>query len=192
MSDARARRARALDRSPVLLLFGALWAPMTVLVALPMRWLFDRAEPLDQALVGAAFNLAWLGPAMWLSRRLTEGHHQSRDQDGTALRRALRDGEPPAGAGARAELPAFLRRQRRGTLLGLALILAYCVGLSLFAVLTLPAVGGWWPMVFGVVAGLAAATAALTLTRVRRLAGRPAVTAPGAETNAAAAPGQRG
>ncbi|SCF39918.1 hypothetical protein [Micromonospora mirobrigensis] len=167
MSDDRPTRRHAYDRLPNLAMFALLWPVLTVVVALPMRWLFDRSEPFEEALLSAAQSGVWLGPVLAFSRRVNTDRRRALDPDGAALRDALRQGEPPADERLRAALPAYLRGQRRATLLGLVVILACCAGLILLAAAT--KIDWYWAVVYGLVAVVSAVVAVRTLTRVRRL-----------------------
>ncbi|WP_319462291.1 hypothetical protein [Micromonospora sp. RTP1Z1] len=167
-----------------------LWPLLTLLVSLPLRWLFDRSEPLDELLLEAAFSGVWIGPVIALTRRTTQEQRRVVDPDGAALREALRRGTPLAEARLRAELPAHLRRQRQGALLGLALILAFCAGLILLALSTRStASGAYWTVIYGLIAAISAVVAARTLTR--RLKGH-LTTRPAPVGEHPPTPGQRG
>ncbi|MFC0006245.1 hypothetical protein [Micromonospora siamensis] len=168
MPEDRATRRQAFDRLPGLAMFAVLWPVLTVLVALPMRWLFDRSEPFDEALLSAAQSVVWLGPVLVLTRNVGPDRRGAMDPDGAALRDALRQGEPPADERLRAALPAYLRRQRRATVAGLAVVVACCAALILLA--AGQKIDWYWAVVYGLVAVVSAVVAAITLTRVRRLA----------------------
>ncbi|MEK8107514.1 hypothetical protein NKG94_24715 [Micromonospora sp. M12] len=77
----------------------------------------------------------------------------------------------PEDDAARAELPAYLAGQRRATWAALLSILGISLGLILLALLAADNEG--FAVVFGVVAAVSVAVAALTLTRIRRLATSP-------------------
>lgn len=148
------------------------WVPMAVLIGLPVRWLFDRQEPLAVAVLGAALNTVWIGPSLYLGRRVAGQQSARRDPEGSALHEALRTGAVPEDGAVRAELPAYLAGQRRATWAALLSILGVSLGLILLALLAADNEG--FAMVFGLVAVVSVAVAALTLTRIRRLATPPA------------------
>ncbi|MGA4726700.1 hypothetical protein ACWEOS_32520 [Micromonospora taraxaci] len=88
-----------------------------------MRWLFDRQEPLVEAVLGSALNAVWIGPAIYLSRRAAGEQAARRDPEGYALREALRTGTVPEEEATRAALPGYLVGQRRATWAALLFIL---------------------------------------------------------------------
>lgn len=163
---------RFLERAPGLQIMAVQWVPMTVLIGLPVRWLFDRQEPLVEAVLGAALNTVWIVPAIYLSQRIVgDARH---DPEGYALREAVRTSTVPADEAALAALPRYLAEQRRATWAALLAILGICLGLVLLALLVADSEG--FAVIFGVVAAVSAAVAALTLTRIRRLASLPVTT----------------
>ncbi|MFI6067994.1 hypothetical protein ACIA47_22395 [Micromonospora sp. NPDC051227] len=164
----RGRCKRFFERAPGLQLMAVYWLPMTVVVGLPVRWLFDRQESLDEAVLGAALNAVWIGPALYLSRRMAGQQNARRDPEGYALREALRTGAVPEDGAARAALPGYLAGQWRATWAALLSILGISLGLILLAILAADNEG--FAVIFGVVAAVSVAVAALTLTRIRRLA----------------------
>ncbi|MCX5118127.1 hypothetical protein OG992_13135 [Micromonospora sp. NBC_00362] len=180
----RGRWKRFFERAPGLQLMAVYWVPMTVLIGLPVRWLFDRQESLDEALLGAALNAVSIGPALYLSQRMAGEQAARRDPEGYALREAVRTATVPEDDVARAELPGYLAEQRRATWAALLAILGICLGLVLLALLAADNEG--FPVIFGVVAAVSVAVAARTLTRIRRLASLLAA------PNPPQAPGSRG
>ncbi|MET7946129.1 hypothetical protein [Micromonospora sp. NPDC005324] len=164
----RERWKRFFERAPGLQLMAVYWVPMTVLVVLPVRWLFDRHESLDEAVLGAALNAVWLGPAVYLSRRMVGEQAARRDPEGYALREAVRTGTVPEDDAVRADLPGYLAGQRRATWAALLSILGISLGLILLALVAADNEG--FAVLFGVVAAVSVAVAARTLTRIRRLA----------------------
>ncbi|MFI6233058.1 hypothetical protein ACIBD9_05820 [Micromonospora sp. NPDC050784] len=166
----RGRGKRFLERAPALQLMAVYWVPMTVLIGLPVRWLFDRHEPLDEAVLGAALNAVSIGPALFLGRLGAGQQNARRDPEGYALREAMRTGTVPEDEAVRAGLPGYLAGQRRATWAALLSILGISLGLILLALLSADNEG--FAVIFGVVAAVTVAVAALTLTRIRRLASR--------------------
>ncbi|MGC4870147.1 hypothetical protein ACLQ3B_32430 [Micromonospora sp. DT53] len=161
----RERWRRFVERATGLQLMAVYWVPMTLLIGLPVRWLFDRQDSLVEAVLGAALNTVWIGPSISLVQRVVGEPRQ--DPEGIALRQALRTGTVPEDAAVRAELPNYLARQRRATWAALLLVLGVCLGLVLLALLAADNEG--FAVIFGVVAAVSAAVAARTLTRIRRL-----------------------
>ncbi|MEU1745185.1 hypothetical protein [Micromonospora arida] len=180
----RGRWKRFFERAPGLQLMAVYWVPMTVLIGLPVRWLFDRQESLDEAVLGAALNAVSIGPALYLSRRMAGQQNARRDPEGYALREAMLTGTVPEDDAVRADLPGYLAGQRRATRAALLSIVGISVGLILLALLAADNEG--FAVIFGVVAAVSVAVAARTLTRIRRLASLLAAPSP-AET-----PGSRG
>ncbi|MFG1843372.1 hypothetical protein ACGFH8_33640 [Micromonospora sp. NPDC049175] len=170
----RERWNRFLNLAPGLQLMALYWVPMAVVVGLPLRWLLDRQESLDEAVLGAALNTVWIGPSIYLTRGIVGAARQ--DPEGHALRQALRTGSVPEDDAVRAELPTYLAGQRRATWAALLPILGISLGLILLALLTADNEG--FAVTFGVVAAVSVAVAALTLTRIRRLAALLAVPNP--------------
>ncbi|MEU8392981.1 hypothetical protein [Micromonospora sp. NPDC048842] len=162
----RERWRRFVERATGLQLMAVYWVPMTLLIGLPVRWLFDRQDSLVEAVLGAALNTVWIGPSISLVQRVVGEARQ--DPEGIALRQALRTGTVPEDAAVRAELPNYLARQRRATWAALLLVLGVCLGLVLLALLVADNEG--FAVIFGVVAAVSVAVAARTLTRIRRLA----------------------
>jgi hypothetical protein len=144
------------------------WVPATLLIGVPVRWLFDLQESLVEAVLSAALNAVWIGPALYLSRRVAGQQDARRNPEGYALRQALRTGTVPEDGAARAELPGYLAGQWRVTWAALLSILGISLGLILVALLAADNVG--FAAVFGVISAVSVAVAALTLTRIRRLA----------------------
>ncbi|WP_330463977.1 hypothetical protein [Micromonospora zamorensis] len=167
---------RFLERAPGLQIMAVQWVPMTVLIGLPVRWLFDRQEPLVEAVLNGALNLVWIGPALYFSRWSAGDQAARRDPEGYALREAVRTSTVPADEATLAALPRYLAEQRRATWAALLAILGICLGLVLLALLVADSEG--FAVIFGVVAAVSAAVAALTLTRIRRLASLPVVPNP--------------
>lgn len=167
MVDDRPRRRRHLNRIPLLLLFAVLWVPVTVLVTLPLRRLLAPDEALGEAVLGAAWTVVWTGPAMHFSRLGTRKQARRLDPQGEALRHAVRHGTVPEDRAVRGELPAYLVRQRRESLLALAFVLPVCLALGLFGVLVIGS--AFWALLYGLVAAVCVGVAALTLVRVGRL-----------------------
>ncbi|RAN92303.1 hypothetical protein GAR05_05790 [Micromonospora saelicesensis] len=163
----RGRWKRFFERAPGLQLMAVYWVPMTVFIGLPVRWLFDRQEPLVEAVLNGALNLVWIGPAMYFSRWSAGEQAARRDPEGYALRQALRTSIVPADEATRTALPRYLAEQRRATWAALLAILGICLGLVLLALLVADSEG--FAVIFGVVAAVSVAVAALTLTRIRRL-----------------------
>ncbi|MEU5960065.1 hypothetical protein ABZ777_02535 [Micromonospora parva] len=159
---------RSLERATGLQLMAVYWVPMTVLIGLPVRWLFDRQESLVEAVLNAALSAVWIGPALYLGRRVAGGQDTRRDPEGYALRQAVRTGTVPEDDEVRADLPGHLAGQRRATWAALLSVLVTALGLILLALLAADNEG--FAVIFGVVAAVSAAVAALTLTRIRRLA----------------------
>ncbi|MFF0154193.1 hypothetical protein [Micromonospora sp. NPDC005203] len=164
----RERWRRFLNRAPGLQLMVVYWVPMTVVVGLPVRWLFDRQEPLVEAVLGAALNTVWIGPAIYLSRRSAAEQNARRDPEGHPLREALRTGSVPEDDAVRVGLPGYLAGQRQATWAALLSVLGISLGLILLALLAADSEG--FAVTFGVVAAISVVAAALTLTRIRRLA----------------------
>ncbi|RAO34881.1 hypothetical protein PSN13_02651 [Micromonospora saelicesensis] len=129
----RGRWKRFFERAPGLQLMAVYWVPMTVLIGLPVRWLFDRQEPLVEAVLNGALNLVWIGPAMYFSRWSAGEQAARRDPEGYALRQALRTSTVPADEATRTALPRYLAEQRRATWAALLAILGICLGLILLA-----------------------------------------------------------
>ncbi|WP_238648353.1 hypothetical protein [Micromonospora cabrerizensis] len=150
------------------------WAPLTLLIGLPLRWLFDRQEPLVEAALGAALNTIWIGLSIYLTQRILGDARP--DPEGYALREAVRTGTVPEDEATRAALPGYLTEQRKATWAALLVILGVCLGLVLLALLVAHSEG--FAVIFGVVAAVSVGVAALTLTRIRRLASLPAVPNP--------------
>ncbi|WP_430500578.1 hypothetical protein ACQRWP_02255 [Micromonospora trifolii] len=166
-SGRRGRWKRFFERAPGLQLMAVYWVPMTVLIGLPVRWLFDRQESLDEAVLGAALNAVSIGPALYLSRRMAGQQNARRDPEGYALREAMRTGTVPEDDAVRADLPGYLAGQRRATWAALLSILGISLGLILLALVAADNEG--FAVLFGVVAAVSVAVAARTLTRIRRL-----------------------
>ncbi|MEW2145442.1 hypothetical protein AB0869_21775 [Micromonospora vinacea] len=164
----RGRWKRFFERAPGLQLMAVYWVPMTALIGLPVRWLFDRQEALDEAVLGAALNAVWIGPAVYLGRRSAAEQAARRDPKGYALREALRASTVPEDEAVRAVLPGYLAGQRRATWAALLAILGICLGLVLLALLAADSEG--FAVIFGVVAAVSVVVAARTLTRIGRLA----------------------
>ncbi|MEU8159140.1 hypothetical protein [Micromonospora parva] len=162
----RGRGRRLFARATGLQLMAVYWVPMTVLIGLPMRWLFDRQEALDEAVLGAALNAVWIGPSIYLAQRVVGEARQ--DPEGYPLRQAVRTGTVPEDDAVRADLPGYLAGQRRATWAALLSVLVTALGLILLALLAADNEG--FAVIFGVVAAVSAAVAAFTLTRIRRLA----------------------
>ncbi|MER7589189.1 hypothetical protein ABTW72_16815 [Micromonospora sp. NPDC127501] len=179
----RGRWKRFFERAPGLQLIAVYWVPMTVLIGLPVRWLFDRQESLDEAVLGAALNAVSIGPALYLSRRMAGQQNARRDPEGYALREAMLTGAVPEDDAVRADLPGYLAGQRRATRAALLAILGISLGLILLALF---ADNEGFAAIFGVVAAVSVAVAARTLTRIRRLASLLA------GPNPPATPGARG
>ncbi|MFG1913503.1 hypothetical protein [Micromonospora sp. NPDC048898] len=173
----RERWRRFLNRASGLQFMAVYWVPMTVFIGLPVRWLFDRQDSLVEAVLGAALNTVWIGPALYLGRRTAGQQGARRDPDGYALRQALRTGSVPEDDAVWAELPTYLAGQRRATWAALLAILGISLGLILLALFAADNEG--FAVIFGVVAAVSAAVAAHTLNRIRRLA--PLLTTPGRE-----------
>ncbi|MFI6272044.1 hypothetical protein [Micromonospora zamorensis] len=165
---------RFLERAPGLQIMAVQWVPMTVLIGLPVRWLFDRQESLVEAVLGAALNTVWIVPWIYLAQRIVGDAR--RDPEAYALRQSLRTGTVPEDEATWAALPGYLAEQRRGTWTALPLILGVCLGLVLLALLGADSEG--FAAVFGAVAAVSVGVAALTLTRIRRLASLLAVPNP--------------
>ncbi|MEV4655679.1 hypothetical protein [Micromonospora sp. NPDC049301] len=169
-SEATGRRRRwksFVERATGLQLVAAYWVPVTLLIGLPVRWLFDRQESLVEAVLSAALSAVWIGPAFYLGRRVAGDQAARRDPDGYALREALRSGTVPQNDSARAELPGYLAGQWRATWAALLLILSVSLGLVLLGLLATDNEG--FAVIFGVVAVVSMAVAAHTLARIRRL-----------------------
>ncbi|MBG6067259.1 hypothetical protein [Micromonospora ureilytica] len=162
----RERWGRFVERATGLQLMAVYWVPMTVFLGLPVRWLFDRQDSLVEAVLGAALNTVWIGPSISLVQRVVGEARQ--DPAGIALRQALRTGTVPEDAAVRAELPNYLAGQWRATWAALLLVLGVCLGLVLLALLAADNEG--FAVIFGLVAAVSGTVAALTLTRIRRLA----------------------
>ncbi|MCG5465970.1 hypothetical protein MED01_004588 [Micromonospora sp. MED01] len=157
---------RFFERATGLQLMAVYWVPMTVLIGLPLRWLFDRQESLVEAVLGAALNTVWIGPSIYLGQRAVGEARQ--DPEGYPLRQAVRTGAVPEDDTVRADLPGYLAGQRRATWAALLSVLGISLGLILLALLAADNEG--FAVIFGVVAAVSAAVAALTLTRIGRLA----------------------
>ncbi|MEW1588984.1 hypothetical protein AB0283_26485 [Micromonospora vinacea] len=164
----RGRWKRFFERAPGLQLMAVYWVPMTALIGLPVRWLFDRQEPLVEAVLNGALNLVWVGPAVYFSRWSAGEQAARRDPEGYALRQAVHTSTVPADEATRAALPRYLAEQRRATWAALLAILGICLGLVLLALLAADSEG--FAVIFGVVAAVSVVVAARTLTRIRRLA----------------------
>ncbi|WP_327032365.1 hypothetical protein [Micromonospora ureilytica] len=163
----RERWKRFFERAPGLQLMAVYWVPMTLLIGLPVRWLFDRQEPLVEAVLNGALNLVWIGPAMYFGRWSAGEQAARRDPEGYALREAVRTGAVPEDDAVRAALPRYVAGQRGATWAALLAILGICLGLVLLALLVADNEG--FAVLFGVVAAVSVAVAARTLTRIRRL-----------------------
>ena len=158
----RGRWKRFFERARGLQLMAVYWVPMTVLIGLPVRWLFDRQESLDEAVLnGAALNAVWIGPA-----RLPEPADARASRQpgaiprGTRCARRLRTGTVPEDEAWRGPtLPGYLAGQRRATWAALLAILGICLGLVLLALLAADNEG--FAVIFGVVAAVSVAVAAL-------------------------------
>ncbi|MDG4808478.1 hypothetical protein O7634_17145 [Micromonospora sp. WMMD1120] len=169
----RSRWRRFVERATVLQLVAVYWVPATLLIGVPVRWLFDRHEPLVELVLNAALNAVVIGPALYLGRRVAGEQGARRDPEGYPLREALRTGTAPGDGAARVELPGYLAGQRRATWRALASILGISLGLVLLALFAADNEG--FAVVFGVVVAVSVAVAALTLTRIHRLASSLAV-----------------
>ncbi|MCM0678773.1 hypothetical protein NCC78_29465 [Micromonospora phytophila] len=163
----REHRRRAFERMTALQVLALFWAPLTLLVGVPVRWLLERGEPLAELVLGGAQNVLWVGPALYLGRRVEQTRAAGRDPEAYGLRQAVRTGVVPADDAVRAELPAYLAAQRRGTVAALAVVLAGCLGLVLLGWLVVGNEG--WAVIYGAAGVVSAAVAALTLSRLRRL-----------------------
>ncbi|WP_410812931.1 hypothetical protein [Micromonospora sp. 067-2] len=163
----RGWRRNFAERATGLQLMAAYWVPVTLLIGLPVRWLFDRQEPLVEAVLSAALSAVWIGPALYLGRRVAGDQAARRDPDGYALREALRSGTVPEDDSARGELPGYLAGQRRATWAALLLILSVSLGLVLLGLLGADSAG--LAVIFALVAMVSMAVAAHTLARIRRL-----------------------
>ncbi|MEU5670089.1 hypothetical protein ABZ749_06875 [Micromonospora sp. NPDC047753] len=172
----RGRWKRFFERAPGLQLMAVYWVPMTVLIGLPVRWLFDRQEPLVEAVLNGALNLVWVGPAVYFNRSSAGEQVARRDPEGYALRQAVHTSAVPADEATRAALPRYLVEQRRATWAALLAILGICLGLVLLALLAADNEG--FAVIFGVVAAVSVVVAARTLTRIRRLASLLAAPSP--------------
>ncbi|MEU8086319.1 hypothetical protein AB0B57_22235 [Micromonospora sp. NPDC049101] len=157
-----------LGRAPGLQLMAVYWVPMTLLIGLPVGWLFDREESLVEAVLDAALGVVWAVPSIYLSQRIVGEAGARRDPEGYALRQALREGTVPADDRVRAELPGYLAGQRRGTWVGLPVVLGTCLGLILLALLGGDREGA--AVIISVIAAGSVAVAVHTLNRIRRLA----------------------
>lgn len=157
---------RFLERASGLQMMAVYWVPLTLLIGLPVRWLFDRQEPLVEAVLGAAVNTIWIGLSIYLTQRILGNARP--DPEGYALHQALRTGTVPEDEATRVVLPRYLADQRRATWAALLAILGICLGLVLLALLVAHSEG--FAVIFGVVAAVSAGVATLTLTRIRRLA----------------------
>ncbi|MGW3783217.1 hypothetical protein ACWD5Z_01425 [Micromonospora chokoriensis] len=166
--ERRRRWRQFLERAPGLQIMAVYWVPATVFVGLPVRWLFDRQEPLVEAVLGSALNAVWIGPAIFFGRRAGSEQAARRDPEGYALRETLRTGTVPEDEAVRVALPSYLAGQRRATWAALLFILGVCLGLVLLALLGADNEG--FVVLSGAVAVVSVAVAALTLTRIRRLA----------------------
>ncbi|MET8118070.1 hypothetical protein [Micromonospora sp. NPDC005189] len=161
----RQRWKRFVERATGLQLMAVYWVPATLLIGLPVRWLFDRQEPLVEAVLNAALSSVWIGPAAYLGQRALGGQAIRQDPEGYALRQALRTGTAPEDDRVRAGLPGYLAAQRRATQAALLLVLGVCLGLVLLALLGADNEG--FAVIFGVVAMVSVAVAAHTLVRIR-------------------------
>ncbi|MFG2046333.1 hypothetical protein ACGFIW_02725 [Micromonospora sp. NPDC048935] len=173
-TTASGRRRKFLGRASGLQLMAVYWMPMTLLIGLPVGWLFDREKSLVEAVLDAALGVVWAVPSIYLSQRMVGEAGARRDPEGYALRQALRGGTVPADDRVRAELPGYLAGQRRGTWVALPAVLVMCVGLILLALLGADREGS--AVILSVIAAVSVAVAAHTLIRVRRLA--PLLTTP--------------
>ncbi|GGO31363.1 hypothetical protein [Micromonospora parathelypteridis] len=162
-AEATGRRGwkRFVERATGLQIMAVYWVPMTLLIGLPVRWLFDRQESLVEAVLNAALSVVWIGPSVYLGQRVVGDVR--RDPDGYALR----TGTVPEDDAARADLPAYLAGQRRATWAALLFIMGVSLGLVLLALLGADNEG--FAVIFSAVAVVSVAVAAFTLTRIRRL-----------------------